>query len=127
MLYYFVGPFRPLISLAGGLFYSVGAYARRSIDTPQPLSVGVSKEGCRVSCNAFPSEKVVNANNNIYTEQTMKMKRMWGLLLVAVALVMGGCTKENDEPAPAPTFEWATGITADAPVFVVPDASSYSD
>ena len=78
MLYYFVGPFRPLISLAGGLFYSVGAYARRSIDTPQPLSVGVSKEGCRVSCNAFPSEKVVNANNNIYTEQTMKMKRMWG-------------------------------------------------
>ena len=54
MLYYFVGPFRPLISLAGGLFYSVGAYARRSIDTPQPLSVGVSKEGCRVSCNAFP-------------------------------------------------------------------------
>ena len=41
MLYYFVGPFRPLISLAGGLFYSVGAYARRSIDTPQPLSVGV--------------------------------------------------------------------------------------
>ena len=49
------------------------------------------------------------------------MKRMWGLLLVAVALVMGSCTKENDEPAPAPTFEWTTDITADAPVFVVPD------
>lgn len=41
MLYYFVGLFRPLISLAGGLLYSVGAYARRSVDTPQPLSVGV--------------------------------------------------------------------------------------
>ena len=48
MLYYFVGPFRPLISLAGGLFYSVGAYARRSIDTSQSLSVGVSI-GC-VAC-----------------------------------------------------------------------------
>ena len=51
----------------------------------------------------------------------MKMKKTWGLLLVAVALVMGSCTKENDEPAPAPTFEWTTDITADAPVFVVPD------
>ena len=56
----------------------------------------------------------------------MKMRKKWGLLLVAVALVMGSCTKENDEPAPAPTFEWATGMTADEPVFVVPDASSYS-
>ena len=56
----------------------------------------------------------------------MKMKKTWGLLLVAVALVMGGCTKENDEPAPAPTFAWTTDMTADAPVFVVPDASSYS-
>ena len=52
----------------------------------------------------------------------MKMRKKWGLLLVAVALVMGSCTKENDEPAPAPTFEWRTDITADAPVFVVPDA-----
>lgn len=51
----------------------------------------------------------------------MKMKKTWGLLLVAVALVMGSCTKENDEPAPAPTFEWTTDITTDGPVFVVPD------
>ena len=49
------------------------------------------------------------------------MKKTWGLLLVAVALVMGSCTKENDEPAPAPTFEWTTDITTDGPVFVVPD------
>ena len=48
MLYYFVGLFRPLISLAGGLLYSVGAYARRSIDTPQLRNEGVPI-GC-VAC-----------------------------------------------------------------------------
>ena len=56
----------------------------------------------------------------------MKLRKKWGLLLVAVALVRGSCTKEKDDPAPAPTFEWAPVMTADEPVFVVPDASSYS-
>ena len=56
----------------------------------------------------------------------MKRRKKGGLRRVEVALVMGGGTKENDERAPAPTFEWATGMTADEPVFVVPDASSYS-
>ena len=57
-------------------------------------------------------------------KQNYENEKNVGGLLVAVALVMGGCTKENDEPAPAPTFAWTTDMTADAPVFVVPDAAS---
>ncbi len=61
MLYYFVGPFRPLISLAGGLLYSVGAYARRSVDTPQPLSVGVPI-GCAVCKRRLSSHRYLRSN-----------------------------------------------------------------
>lgn len=49
------------------------------------------------------------------------VRKTWGVLLVAVALVMGSCSKEKDEPIPAPKFEWTTDIATDMPVFVVPD------
>ena len=51
----------------------------------------------------------------------MKVRKVWGVLLVAVALIMGSCSKESEEPMPDPKFEWTTAVATDVPVFVVPD------
>lgn len=51
----------------------------------------------------------------------MKVRKMWNVLLVAVALIMGSCSKESEEPMPDPKFEWTTAVATDVPVFVVPD------
>lgn len=54
----------------------------------------------------------------------MKIRKTWGLLLLAAALATGSCTKENEEPIPAPTFEWSMEINANSPLFVAPDSET---
>ena len=43
------------------------------------------------------------------------------MVLLAAMLIVGGCSKESGQTAPAPTFEWTTEIPAEGPSFVVPD------
>lgn len=48
------------------------------------------------------------------------LRKTWSLLMSVVVLTLGGCSDEK-ETVPAPTFGLATEITAETPLFIVPD------